>query len=214
MMFAEIVRAELLAAFRAGGGAFNAAAWFLLCVVFFAVALGPAPQDVARAGPAIIFAAALFAAAASYERIIETDRESGALAIIETAGASLALYALAKAAGHSITVMGPLLVAAPVAVLLTGMPAGDGLRLILALALAAPAFSLYGALAGALAAGLPRASVLMAVLTAPLLAPTLIFGVGAAKDGGPAFLLLGAASLFALAVAPAAAATALKGAGR
>ena len=67
-------------------------------------------------------------------------------------------------------------------------------------------------LAGALAAGVKRAGVLMALLTAPLLAPTLIFGTGAAKDGGPAFLLLGAATLFALAIAPIAAAAALRNA--
>lgn len=214
MIVFEIVRADILAALRSGGGAFNAAAWFMLSVVFFAVALGPAPEDVARAGAAVIFASALFAAATSFERIIETDREIGAIAIHETAGASLAAYAMAKACGHFVAAMCPLVAASPVAALLVGLDGPQTLRLVAALCIAAPAFSLYGVLAGSLAAGLSRASVLMTVLTAPLLAPTLIFGVGAAESGGAAFLLLGAASLMSLAVAPIAAATALRGADR
>jgi heme exporter protein B len=209
-MIGAVILADFRAAIRGGGGALSAAAWFLLSVVFFAVALGPAPADVAKSGAAIIWASALFAAATGFERIIEQDREDGTLAIVAQSGASLTLYAIAKAAAHFLVSMAPMLAAAPVAALLVGLPSDEALRLFASLLIGAPALSLYGTLAGALAAGLRRASVLMALLTAPLLAPTLIFGTGAAKDGGPAFLLLCAATMFALAIAPIAAAAALR----
>jgi heme exporter protein B len=211
-MIGAIIHADLKSAARGGGGAASAAVWFLLSVVFFAIALGPAPADVAKSGSAVIWASALFAAATGFERIIEQDREDGTLSIIIESGASLTLYAVAKAMAHFLVAMVPMLLAAPIAAILVGLSADEALRLLATLAIGAPALSLYGTLAGGLAAGVKRASVLMALLTAPLLAPTLIFGTAAAKDGGPAFLLLGAATLFALAIAPLAAAAALRNA--
>src|SRR6185295_19905725 len=87
----------------------------------------------------------------------------------------------------------------------------------LTLLVGSPALTLIGAVGAALTAGLPRGGLLIAVLVLPLTVPVLIFGVsataGAISDPEPflsPLLLLCAATLAALALAPFAAAAALK----
>ena len=79
-----------------------------------------------------------------------------------------------------------------------------------------PALSLLGAIAAALTLGARRPGVLVSLVVLPLYLPVLIFGTGAveaalAAEGARAhLLLLGAASLTALPLAPLAAAAALR----
>ncbi|MGE0408561.1 MAG: heme exporter protein CcmB, partial [Amphiplicatus sp.] len=104
----------------------------------------------------------------------------------------------------------PLILAAPVLGLLLNLPAQDYAPLLLSLLVGAPALSLIGALAAALTLAMRRANILTAILAAPLYAPALIFGVDAAAGSGPALMLAGAISLFALIVAPLAGAAAIR----
>jgi heme exporter protein B len=85
------------------------------------------------------------------------------------------------------------------------------------LAAGTPALTMIGAIGAALTVSLRRGGLLMAVLVLPLTIPVLIFGVAAASaaSGGAApfsssFLILCALSLAAIAVAPFAAAAALR----
>jgi heme exporter protein B len=87
----------------------------------------------------------------------------------------------------------------------------------LTLLVGTPALTLIGAVGAALTASLPRGGLLAAVLVLPLTVPVLIFGVsatlGAVSDPEPflsPFLLLSACTLAALALAPFAAAAALR----
>jgi len=79
-----------------------------------------------------------------------------------------------------------------------------------------PALSLVGAIIAALTLGVRRPGVLISLLVLPLYLPVLIFGSGAVEaslfaDGARAdLLLLGAATLAALPLAPFAAAAALR----
>jgi heme exporter protein B len=81
-------------------------------------------------------------------------------------------------------------------------------RLALALLLGTPALAALAVVAAALTAGLRGGGALAGLIILPLALPILIFGVGAASPG--ALKLLAAASLVSLALAPFAAAAALR----
>ena len=90
------------------------------------------------------------------------------------------------------------------------------LEIVLSLLVGSPVFSLAGAIGAALTAGLRRGGLLLSLLVLPLFVPVVIFGAGTVTAaivgaaGNAAFLLLAATSLFALVLAPLAAAAALR----
>ncbi|MGH6719243.1 MAG: heme exporter protein CcmB, partial [Alphaproteobacteria bacterium] len=122
----------------------------------------------------------------------------------------------AKALAHWLTTGVPLVAATPVLALLLGLPWPGFGALLAALLLGTPALSLIGAVAAALTLGARRAGALVALLVLPLTIPVLIFGVAAveaALTGQPAaphLMLLGAILLGTLALAPWAAAAAVR----
>jgi heme exporter protein B len=127
------------------------------------------------------------------------------------------LYVLGRAVGHWLSAGLPIVVAAPLLGLLLGLPPIALGATMLTLAAGTPALTFIGAIGAALAAGLPRGGMLLAVLVLPLAVPVLIFGVAAARGAVvdpdpflPPFLLLCAASLASAALAPFAAAAALR----
>ncbi|MEE9380028.1 MAG: heme exporter protein CcmB, partial [Hyphomonadaceae bacterium] len=81
-------------------------------------------------------------------------------------------------------------------------------------ALGGLAFFFWGGFGAALAATVRRGGLLIALIALPFYVPTAIFGAMALRAGGadlpPEALMLGAASLFALAIAPFGMAAALR----
>jgi len=150
------------------------------------------------------------------ERLFAADYEDGSLEWLSLAPVPLELVVLSKALAHWLTTGLPLVVAAPVLGLLLNLdPAGYGV-LIAAMALGTPALTLIGAIGAALTLGARRGGVLLSLLVLPLYIPVLIFGVSAVDaaifglGAGPRLLILAGLSLFALALAPFAAAAALR----
>ena len=93
---------------------------------------------------------------------------------------------------------------------------GVSATLALALALGTPALSLIGAVGAAITLGVRRGGLLLSVIIAPLYTPTLILGAASARAAGldidpiNSLLLLAAISLGSMALAPFAAAAALR----
>ena len=91
---------------------------------------------------------------------------------------------------------------------------GSGTKLLVA----TPAFTFLGAIGAALTVTLRRGGLLLSILVVPLAVPVLIFGVSAAQSGTvpflTPFLVLCALGLASVALAPIAAAAALRGAGQ
>lgn len=209
----QTVRLEL----RAGGGAVVALIFFLAVVTVVPFGIGPDLRLLARIGPAILWIAALLASLLGLDRLFGADREDGSLDLVVVSGESLAVYALGRAAGHWLATGLPIVVVAPVLGLLLNLaPSAIG-AVTLTLLVGTPALTLIGTVGAALTAGLPRGGLLIAVLVLPFTVPVLIFGVlatlGAVSDPEPflsPFLLLAAGMLAALALAPFAAAAALK----
>lgn len=215
--FVAVCKQTVRLGIRAGGGALVALIFFLAVVTVVPFGVGPDLKLLARIGPAILWIAALLASLLGLERLFGADCEDGSIDLYVVSGEPLVLYALGRAAGHWIATALPIVVAAPILGLLLNLEPRAMAAVALTLLVGSPALTLIGSVGAALTAGLPRGGLLIAVLVLPLAIPVLIFGVsatlGSISDPEPflaPFLLLGACTLVALALAPFAAAAALK----
>ncbi|MSP51012.1 MAG: heme exporter protein CcmB [Alphaproteobacteria bacterium] len=214
--FARIFARDASLAFRHGGGAGLAVAFFVLTVTLFPLGIGPETQILERVSAGVVWVAALLATLLSLDRLFQADYEDGSLDLLALAPLPLALVVLAKCAAHWLTTGLPLLIAAPVLALLLNMDAGGLGALVLAMLLGTPILSIFGAIGAALTVGVRRGGVLLTILVLPLYIPVLIFGVcaieGAISGLGarPHLLVLGALLLGALALGPWAAAASLR----
>ena len=176
-----IFRRDVRAAFRSDGGAWTTTIYFMLAAIVFAIAIGPAPDQLATLAPAVFWTSALLSSLAALDRTLRDDLEDGVLdQMLETVD-PLALGVLAKAAAHWATAIAPLIVAAPMLGVFYSVDRTSLGPLLAALLIGSPALSLFGVAISAIALSVKRAGVLIAVLTLPLLTPTLIFGVDAAQ---------------------------------
>ena len=207
---------DLRLALRLGGGGGIGVAFFVLAVVLIPLGVGHEGGVLARIAGGILWIAALLAALLSLDRIFQADYEDGSLDQLMLAPMALEQVVLAKAAAHWLTTGLPMTLVAPVLGLMLQLP-GEALpALIVGMAVGTPSLSLIGAVGAAITVGVRRGGLLLSILVLPLYIPTLIFGaraVGQALVGlspWPALMILAAVTLFSAALAPFAAASALR----
>ena len=206
-MFLQLVRRDLSLIAR------SPAVWmpvmfFVLVAALFPFAVGPDARLLARIAPGILWVSALLAALLPVETLLSPDMEDGTLDQLASRGVAMETVAAARILAHWVGFALPLLAALPAAAILVGLDSASVRRLALALLLGTPALAALAVVAAALTAGLRGGGALAGLIVLPLALPVLIFGVGAAAPG--ALKLLAAASLVSLALAPFAAAAALK----
>jgi len=208
---------ELRLAHRVGGGASVGIVFFLILVTIVPFAIGPDLNLLARIGPAVLWIAALLATLLGLDRLFQSDMEDGSLDVLRTADLPLELVVAIKCLAHWTATCLPLAVAAPLFGLMLALDGTAMLGVAATLLAGTPALTFLGAIGAALTVSLRRGGLLMAVLILPMTIPVLIFGVSAAQaaSGGTVpfyapFLILLALSLAALALAPFAAAAALR----
>ena len=213
MALAALLRRDLRLAGRAGGGA-TGVAFLLTIATLVPFAVGPDLAQLQRIGPAILWIAALLSVLLGLERLFAADLEDGSLDVLRLGPLPLEIVVLARCAAHWLTACLPVALAAPLLGLLYAMPAAQLGFLFLSLLIGTPALVLLGAAGAAATVGVRRGGVLLSLIVLPLSVPALIFGVAAAQGAGwQPFALLGATSLAALALAPFAAAAALRAMG-
>ena len=207
---------DLRLALRRPADSVTAVAFFIIAATLFPFGVGAEPEILARIAPGIIWVTALLATLLSVERLFLSDYEDGSLDQLALSPLSLLAAVGAKALAHWLVIGLPLLIAAPLLALLLGLKgAGFGI-LLLSLMLGTPTLVLISTMAAALTLGARRGGALMALLALPLDVPVLIFGAGAveaAVAGMPAgahLQILVGLLLGTLALAPVAAAAALK----
>jgi heme exporter protein B len=215
--FGELVRRDVLIAWKEGGTLGVALGFYLVVVVLLPLALGPDLTLIARIAPAVLWVAFLLSALLSLGRLFEADFEDGSLDVLATGTLPLEAVVAAKALAHWLTTALPLIALAPVLGLILNLaPQAYGVLVATMLA-GTPAVSFLGAIGAALTVRTRRGGLLIGLLLLPLFVPTLIFGIeaiGAALAGAASFrasfLLLIAVSLAATVLAPPAAAAALR----
>jgi heme exporter protein B len=161
--------------------------------------------------------AALLATLLGLDRLFQADQEDGSLDVLRMADAPLELVVVSKCVAHWLTTCLPLVLAAPLFGLMLALEWDALIALAATLVVGTPALTFLGSIGAALTASLRRGGLLMAILILPLTIPVLIFGVSAASSVTvatspfwPPFFILGALSLASLALAPFAAAGALR----
>jgi heme exporter protein B len=204
-------------AWREGGAISVALGFYLVVVAITPFGLGPDLNLLARIAPGMLWVALLLAALLSADRIFHNDYEDGTLDVLTSGPLPLPLVAGIKALAHWITTGVPLALLAPVLGLLLNLPLDAMPLLVLAMLAGTPAVSFIAGIGASLTLGLRRSGLLLALLVLPLYVPILIFGVStvsAAVVGPgspwPPFLMLCALSLASIALAPFAAAAALR----
>ncbi|MEL7469881.1 MAG: heme exporter protein CcmB [Pseudomonadota bacterium] len=211
-----LLRRDVALALRLGGGGGIGLAFFVLTVVLVPLGVGPETGTLARIAAGVLWIAALLAALLSLDRLFQADHEDGSLDQLMLSPMPLEQVVLAKACAHWVTTGLPLIVVAPVLGLSLSLPVEVLPVLIVSMAAGTPALSLIGTIGAAITVGVRRGGLLLSILVLPLYIPTLIFGARAVEnalldlDPVPALALCGAITLFSAALAPFAAAAALR----
>jgi heme exporter protein B len=171
-------------------------AFFLLVVALMPFAVGPDARLLSRAGPGLLWIAALTAALLPVERLVEPDRADGVLDQLALYGVADESIAAAKILAHWLTFAPLLLLAALPGSALLAMDGRSLAATEIALAIGTPGLAALAVTIAAVTSGLPRAGALAALLLLPLAVPLLIFGAANAP------LLEAAVSLLLTAGAP------------
>ncbi|MEM0990337.1 MAG: heme exporter protein CcmB [Pseudomonadota bacterium] len=211
-----LARRDIALALRLGGGGAIAVAFFVLVAVLVPIGVGAEAGALMRVAGGLIWIAALLAVLLSLDRLFQADHEDGSLDQIMLAPLALEQVVLAKALAHWLTTGLPMTLVSPLLGLMLALPGDVLLVLTLSLAIGTPALSLIGAVGAAITVGVRRGGLLLSILVLPLYVPTLVFGARSveaalvALDPVPALALGGVITLISAALAPFAAAAALR----
>lgn len=211
-----VFRRDVLQAWRRRADWATTLFFFVITASLFPLGVGPDPKLLAVMAPGVLWVTALLAAMLSLPRVFAADFADGTLEQLVLAPQPLAAMVLAKVAAHWLLTGLPLALLAPLLGASFGLDGTALSTLCFALLLGTPVLSLVGAVGAALTLGVRGSGVLVAVLVLPLYVPVLIFGAGAVEavasgTGASGHLsLLGAALLLSLALAPWAAAAAVR----
>jgi heme exporter protein B len=216
--FAAVLGRELRLSLRHGVDTLAAVLFFVLAASLFPLAIGPAPEVLARIAPGVVWVCSLLAALLPLDRLFGADFEDGSLDQLLLCSLPPSAVALAKATAHwLVTGLPLLLMAAPLAIMLR---MSDALipALLAGLLPGTMLLSLLGTTGAAIVLGARRGGVLLPLLVLPLVTPVLMFCVAAADAaaGGlsprPHLLLLTALLAAALPLCPVAAGAGLRSA--
>ena len=210
-----LVTRDVRLAVRAGGGAALALGFFAAIASLLPLGIGPDLKLLARVAAGVLWIAAALATLISLDRLFQADFEDGSLDIIALSPQSLEGTVAAKMIAHWLTTGLPLTVISPLLGLMFDLPGNALVALAASLAIGTPALSAIGTVGAALTLSIRRGGLILALIVLPLIVPALIFGTAAALtalDGGgsAAFLFLAAYSVFTVALAPFAAAAAVR----
>ena len=213
--FLALIARDLKLATRVGGDALTLVLFFVMVGVIVPFAIGPDSVTLSRLAPGIIWIAAFLSMLLGLDRLFRSDDEDGSLLLFRHAPLGLEGVVAAKVIAHWLLTALPLIIASPLLAVLLSMSIGAWEATVLSLLLGTPGLVALGTIGAAVTVSLKRGGLIAPVLILPQSIPLLIFGTGAIAAGSEgsgraALLLLAAISLVTLALAPFAAALALR----
>ncbi len=194
-MFKAVLNQTLSLAFRKGGGAMGALAFYVIVFTLFTFALGP--EGMLRDALAVMCVALLLSSVIAVPHIFERDYEDGMLEQYLLQPIMLEVIIGAKLLGMWVVQLLPILLIAPLLCLMAGLDVAESSELLWRLFLLSPSMAAIATLTAALTIGSKRGGVLPALISLPLSIPLIIFAAGVHGNG--AMLLLAA---FAFASVP------------
>ena len=203
-----LFRRELSLAWGRGGGALLTVGFFAAAAMMFALAAGPSPERLAVVAGGVTWAALALASLLSLDRMFERDFDNGALELLALGPLSLEAVSAVKCMAQWAAGGAPLALAAPLVAMALGARPQSAPLIAAVAALGGIAFAFLGGTGAALALNSRRGGVLIALIVLPLLTAPVVFGgsaIAAFAGGLPwttGFILLGAYSLAAAALAP------------
>ena len=212
----NIIRRELLIAYRRQADIFNPLWFFIIVITLFPLSIGPEPNLLARIAAGIVWVAALLSALLSLERLFRDDYQDGALEQMMLLPIPLPLVVMSKVIAHWLLTGLPLIIISPLLAVLLSLDFNTWLAVVLTLVVGTPTLSFIGAIGVALTVGLQKGGVLLSLLILPLYIPILIFATSAidAASLGMAYngqlAILGAMLMGAITLTPFAISAALR----
>ena len=213
---AAMLRRDLTLAWRRRSDMAMPVLYALIVTMLFPFALGPEDTLLQRIAGGVVLVTILLAMLLALDAMFSSDIEDGSLEQLVLAPQPLALMMGMKILAHWLTTALPLILIAPLMAAMLHLPAPVIPVLLLALLLATPLLSLFGAVLVALTAGTRRSGMLLALMLLPLCVPAVIFAAGAvaAAQAGLPWLApvtwLAATLVLAVVLAPLACAAALR----
>jgi heme exporter protein B len=213
-----VIGRDLRLAARAGGDVLTLVLFFVMVAVLVPFAIGPDRTTLAKLAPGIVWIAAFLSMLLGLDRLFRADDEDGSLLLFRHGAISLEAIVFAKLVAHWLLSALPLIVASPLLAVLLSMDAPGWGAAVAALLVGTPGLAALGTIGAAVTVSLRRGGLIAPVLILPLSIPILIFGASAATPAAEpgtmraALLFLSAISLVSLALAPFAAALALRAA--
>ena len=214
--FFGLLARDAIGLWRRRGEVLNPVLFALMVATLLPLALGPEAARLARVASGVSWVIVLLASLLSLDVLFRSDVEDGSLDAMRVSQQPLAVLVAGKILLHWLATAVPLIVLSPIIALALGMPRIGVSTLVLALLLATPQISVFGACAAALTASLHRSGILLSLIVLPLAVPALIFGAGAVETvlvgGNPAqpLFLLAAGGILAVAFGPLVCASALR----
>lgn len=211
-----MTKRDLLLAWKRPGDLLNPLFFFTMVCTLFPLAVGPSVDELAFAGPGVLWVAALLAMLLSLNALFVADFEDGSLEQLLVSAQPLVVLALGKTLAHWLTSGLPLVLLSPLLAVTFRLPEETMPVLVATLALGTISLSLLGSVGAALTVGLRRGTALLSLLVLPLAMPVLIFGartVSLAIAGdvySMGLFALAAYAVGALSLAPFATAAALR----
>lgn len=153
---ANIIRRELLIAFRRQADIFNPLWFFIIVITLFPLSVGPEPGLLARIAPGIVWVAALLSALLALERLFRDDYQDGALEQMMLLPAPLPLVVISKVLAHWLLTGVPLILISPLLAILLSLDLNTWLAVVLTLVIGTPTLSFVGAIGVALTVGLQK----------------------------------------------------------
>lgn len=215
-LFKAIALRDIKVSWSGGSTSSMVVAFFIIVVTLFPLGVGPELNMLSRISVGVIWVAALLSCLLSLDRIFQADFEDGTLDQYALSPLSMEWIVIAKALAHWVTTSLPLILITPLLGILMNMPDNAYLPLIITMLVGTPALSLIGTIGASLTVSLKRGGVLLSLLILPLYVPILIFGVMTVdaltigSGGNATLMILGASTLFSLAITPWAAAAAIR----
>ncbi|RJS92074.1 heme exporter protein CcmB [Salinisphaera sp. Q1T1-3] len=215
-VFGAVLARDLRISLRQRGTLVHHLLFFVLVVALFPLGTNTDETILVAVAPALIWMSVLLSILLSLQRLFRADHDEGVLTQYLVSPEPLALIALAKVVAYWLISGFVYVLAAPLLVLLLGVPVHALGAMIAALALGTPVLALIGAIGVALTLSLPRAGLLLSLLVFPLYVPVLIFGAGAMRAAivglnyAGALYVLAALAVLAITLAPWAIAAALR----